>query len=399
MATRKGDVAELVARVRRVGWPVERNTDGAWRVTCPDSFRVQIHLTPSDRNGTTAAHELLVKHGFAEAEAAALEAEELARKEKLDADRRANDRRLARAESQAASLARAAGPYAAVQPTLDEILQDHPAPRVWLKVHITKGTADAMLERNTHNRAESVTEQRDWEEKLRTGRVAHTHQGIAFDALGRLIDGQTRLRVISTTGIGADMMVSVGWPTENFAVADSGRRRTAGQILGIAGAKSAAAVAGAIRVLWLHQIWGPSTLDHARQTVNNDVVATMYDKLDKERLVDAVTWAGQLRREIQSPLAGPIAGLYLIGSAMPPADERVKTFVGTLIEGARQPDGDPVAALRRQLIGIGRNRKMTGAHQAALIIKAWNAHMQGGTSRYMHARAGTKMPAVYVPEN
>jgi hypothetical protein len=394
MATRQGDVAKLVTRIKKTGWPVETMKAGHYRVTCPDDSRVQIHLTPSDTNHIQHVLGELNKRGFAEAEKEAADVAEETRQANLAKDREGNARR----ERQAAALARAQGPYGATEVTLDQILGEHPAPIVWHRVKITPTMANIMLERNTHNRPPSKNEVTHWIQLLRTKRFHYTHQGVAFDVLGRLQDGQTRLTAIAESGISAEMMVSAGMPVENFAVIDVNRRRTAAQILQTEDAPYSAATAAAVRLLHLYEVWGPTMLDHASERISSDIVYEVWHKLDAPTIAAAVVWGNLLRREIHSSLGGVIAALYVISRAMPPGeDERVKAFVEALTYGPeKRVADDPIATVRRQA-GSGAVRKMTGPQLMALVIKGWNAHMQGESARSMQVRAGTKMPAVYVP--
>jgi len=53
-----------------------------------------------------------------------------------------------------------------------------------------------------------------------------THQGIAFDTNGNLIDGQHRLLAIIKANKAVDMMVTTGLDPDTFKVLDSGRTRT-----------------------------------------------------------------------------------------------------------------------------------------------------------------------------
>jgi hypothetical protein len=48
---------------------------------------------------------------------------------------------------------------------------------------------------------------------LAAGKFLTTHQGIAFDSMGGLLDGQHRLKAIVLTGVSSWMLVSRGWPS------------------------------------------------------------------------------------------------------------------------------------------------------------------------------------------
>ena len=99
---------------------------------------------------------------------------------------------------------------------------------------ITPKVALSMLDCNTINRP------------LRDGRVAllkdaylrgewrTTHQGIAFDKDGNLLDGQHRLTMISELPDGTEVqvLVTAGLPTDAFQVIDQGKARSIRDIYG-----------------------------------------------------------------------------------------------------------------------------------------------------------------------
>ena len=162
MATRQAEALALVARARKVGWKVTNTGDG-YRVKCPNGMVVPIHLTPSDRHSNKNTLQDLVDNGLADAEAKLAEEAEKEKAANLAAEKERNEKRTAELAKRSAAIARAAGKYGTPEVPIGELLALHPAPVVWLKVHVTPEMADAMLERNTHNRPESQIEVRDWE--------------------------------------------------------------------------------------------------------------------------------------------------------------------------------------------------------------------------------------------
>ena len=70
-------------------------------------------------------------------------------------------------------------------------------------------------------------------DELKGGRWRLTHQGIAFNKDGFLIDGQNRLSAIVDSGISAQMMVSRGVENEAFKVMDNGVKRSFAESTGI----------------------------------------------------------------------------------------------------------------------------------------------------------------------
>jgi hypothetical protein len=96
---------------------------------------------------------------------------------------------------------------------------------------VTPEVASAMLCHNTGNREVRDSVVAKYMRVISRGEWRVTHQGIAFDYNGQLIDGQHRLMAVVRTGIAVDMMVTRGVDPETFAVLDQGARRTAADIL------------------------------------------------------------------------------------------------------------------------------------------------------------------------
>lgn len=400
MAGRRSQGEALADRVQRAGWPVERVIDG-WRVTCPDGNVRVIHLTPSDTNAYKVALREFNRLGLAAAEVAAAEREEAERKAAIASDREANDRRLESAR--ATALARAAGPYGPAQVTINEILAEHPAPIIFGRVLITPAMATAMLERNKPTvkapwpmrpiRAADVTV---WAKRLRTGRLAYTHQGVAFDEDGRLQDGQHRLTAIVETGVTGEILVSAGWPRGNYHVLDTGRRRTASQVLQHEGASYSASTAAAVRLIYVYGVWGKDTLTHAGERVDNDVIAEVWSKLDADVLDWATKHAQRLRQQLgRLGPAGCVAALYVVRNKVG-EHPQVEFFADGLVRGVEPDDEDPIYALRRQLTHQASRvgRKLTAAEQMALVVKAWNAYIQGRRVKHLVVGASTAMPPI-----
>ncbi len=128
---------------------------------------------------------------------------------------------------------------------------------------IDPDTAKTWLdEHNQRNRPVSKAHVRLLAADLAAGRWRTTHQGIAFDRDGQLVDGQHRLWAIVESGVSAVLQVTRGVDPMAFEVIDQHRKRTAGQILAMEGiqrdAPRFAAMARALLV---------SRFGHSRPTV------------------------------------------------------------------------------------------------------------------------------------
>lgn len=97
-----------------------------------------------------------------------------------------------------------------------------------------------LATKNKRNRPENSASARSYALDMKSGNWILTHQGIAFDENGNLIDGQTRLAAVVLSGCTIRMMVTTGIPVEQgnrhdptttMDVVDRGRTRGIGQQL------------------------------------------------------------------------------------------------------------------------------------------------------------------------
>jgi hypothetical protein len=98
---------------------------------------------------------------------------------------------------------------------------------------ITPEIAMEFLLRNTVNR-----KKRGWwvtalAAMIKRGEWVVSHQGIAFDKSGKLLDGQHRLEAIFDAGIPVQMAVSFDVDEEAYKVLDNGIKRTLSDLTGI----------------------------------------------------------------------------------------------------------------------------------------------------------------------
>lgn len=91
---------------------------------------------------------------------------------------------------------------------------------------ITPEVASQYLARNRKNRSIRKQEVECYAREIKRGNFVVTHQGIAFDAEGNLIDGQHRLLAIAMAGCPVKMMVTRGLDADTLAVVDRGATRT-----------------------------------------------------------------------------------------------------------------------------------------------------------------------------
>src|SRR5438552_7073950 len=94
---------------------------------------------------------------------------------------------------------------------------------------------------------------RAFAEAMRRGDWLVTHQGIAFDTNGVLVDGQHRLAAVIEADLPVEMTVFSEVEPDTFDVLDTGKRRNAADVLAIEGEKSTTMLAAMVRAVWLYQ--------------------------------------------------------------------------------------------------------------------------------------------------
>lgn len=95
--------------------------------------------------------------------------------------------------------------------------------------------ATGWLEGNTHNRPLKQTLVDRFVRDMQAGRWQLTHQGIAFDADGVLIDGQHRLWAIVLSGVPVQLRVFFNEPIETMRAVDTGLARSNFDVLHLSG--------------------------------------------------------------------------------------------------------------------------------------------------------------------
>lgn len=91
---------------------------------------------------------------------------------------------------------------------------------------ITPQRAKELLEANRENRQLQKRQIAELAGQIEGGRWLLTHQGIAFDTNGRLVDGQHRLKAIVLANKPAELVVCRGLDPAAFPVVDQGRARS-----------------------------------------------------------------------------------------------------------------------------------------------------------------------------
>lgn len=207
-------------------------------------------------------------------------------------------------------------------------------------VSISPQTAKKWLEtKNAHNRPLSATRVRNYALDMKAGAWALTHQGIAFDEHGMLIDGQHRLAAIVESGVTIVMWVWYGVTAEQHMetvvktqdCVDRNMVRNNGQQLAMNGVTNAKAVAAACKVI------RDIAIDENGSAMSMAQVGFVLDRYGKHITAAlSVNWPLSMRR---ASLFGTIAFCRAVNIA------KVDAFASSLASMDSVKKTSPVHAL------------------------------------------------------
>lgn len=200
---------------------------------------------------------------------------------------------------------------------------------------------------------------------MKSGAWALTHQGIAFDINGNLIDGQQRIYAIMLAGVPITMNVTTGIPVRHgrqltIDAIDGGRSRGHADKLHIHGIKNANRVAASIKAIACG-ICGPSTSKLSFAQVSD--IYHIYGK----HVDDVVSMMSLRTRASVGYIMGPLA--FAMEAELDIASDAVKKLA--TLEGLTPRH--PVTALVRSMEDGGISKVMGNAtknHEAFHVVGA-----------------------------
>lgn len=230
-----------------------------------------------------------------------------------------------------------------------------------------------------------------------------THQAIALDANGVVLDGQHRLHAIARAGRAVEVQIARDVPRRTFEVIDTGSSRSPADILRIAGYSNTTQLAAATRMLLTYdEVVGTTDTFNAIRT--RFTAADILREVESDRglvMVQAISPAMGVAQQLgHGGFATWLATLIVLLRTNEDVGQSIALdFVQALRDGAALPQGSPILTLRRYLSSDGGliragqgERPQIGL---ATSIKAFNRWAAGDTSQLLAFRIGIeRMPAL-----
>lgn len=238
---------------------------------------------------------------------------------------------------------------------------------------ITPTVAQRLLDGNTDNRPAKPRHVKFLADQMRAGAWKVTGDPVKIAASGRLLDGQHRLMAIVESGTTQHVYVARNCEEEIFSVLDTGRTRSAGDVLAIAGMKNANNLAAAAKLLYLYDNDMLATMGHKLKVATHQALLEYVQGRDLDSFVtQGLTWYTRCRL---LAAAEWIVLYYLLAQKNP---KKGFDFMQQIATGLNLTEGHPVYLLRTKLAAAREGRfNFTPAERMALTIKAWNALREG----------------------
>jgi hypothetical protein len=264
---------------------------------------------------------------------------------------------------------------------------------------ISPAKAAEMLDANTTNRPLSRTVVRGFAEAMSRGDWMVTHQGIAFDVNGVLVDGQHRLAAIVEADVPVEMMVFTEVDEGTFDVLDTGKRRNAADVLAIEGEKSATMLAAMVRTVWLYENRPDLNWSGGAAAVTNHQIVQTLEQHPKLR--DYVAVGEQVAAATGMIKSAAGAASYLTSRVTRRAEH--DQWLEGIIDGAGLGKADPRLQFRRVMFAMARRqagvvqRRRDNREHVALYLKAFNAWRNHEQLTALRFTSREEMPRLTKP--
>lgn len=235
---------------------------------------------------------------------------------------------------------------------------------------ITPAMAEQYLARNIENRVLRPYHVAPMRRAMEQGQWELSGEAIKFSATDVLLDGQHRLEALVESGRPQLFLVVRGLPDRVRAVLDSGLRRQSADRFAAQGELNVNRLAGALTWVHLYLQTGAFRRAALRSPSHPELQETLRQHPGIRDSVSKVHWSPKV---MQPSLAAAMH--YLMMQRNP---EVAAQFWADLADGAGLRRDDAVYQLRERLLANRTaHAKLERTEIAALVVKAWNARVQG----------------------
>lgn len=233
-----------------------------------------------------------------------------------------------------------------------------------------------LADNHVNQRALSTAKVNRYAALMAAGDWTLTHQGLAFNPDGGLVDGQHRLAAVVKSGVTIEAVITRG--DIRFDKIDIGKNRSLTDVFTIAGHPNAAATAAAIRSIhpYFTEDDRPWRSNHSASFIDNETFLTLADKHGTS--VNLSYSAGRvIAKRIGGSATRYQAALYIArrwanSNGVAHQYEDWKTG---LMTGAGFAEGDSRLALASYMNGAAKVLHNTHRHELQMLLTLRTLHM------------------------
>lgn len=244
---------------------------------------------------------------------------------------------------------------------------------------MTPADARRLLETQVRNRSVSRNTVIKYQTDMREGLWVFNGEPIRFDENGRLLDGQHRLHAVAgmPEEFSVDFLIIEGLPSSSQLSMDQGRKRTAGDQLGLQGVRNGRHVASAVKTIIMYErnaFFDVNTgmRKHSDQVTNATIERWVGENPDETEVIsDGISQM----RTIDAP-ASLSGAIHVILRRI--EVDQAEDFFRRLSTGADLHLNHPILTLRNRFALIRRDRiRSTDRDYIGMYFTAWNAFRKG----------------------
>lgn len=254
---------------------------------------------------------------------------------------------------------------------------------------VTPEIAKEILENNTGNRKVTQNHVDFLASQMKNGQFSMTGETIKISKTGNLIDGQHRLNAIIKSGVCLELAFCVGLEDEIFDKIDTGRTRTASDILSVKGFSQVNELASAVRTINRLEKKVKNEFSGTSQMSSHDILEFVNNN---QNILEIVKWVCTRNPRFRMMSSGAIAALYYLFEKRDA--KRVDEFFDAYYTGIGILDNNPIYVLRNRLIMDSTNKtKLKSIDKAIAMIHTWNLFVKNKNLKRFDFDF-TKVPAI-----
>lgn len=395
---RSGAGADLLKRCDAVGWSHRVTSKGHIMVTNHNGETFTFAPASSDARAHHNALATARRFGLEEAEQRAARRHQRRRSRRLDHDRRDTslDLSATTTEPQGEPPVPRTDMYTETVMVDAEWATDH--------LNIAMPTVDGV---QLEQRPLDEDLVKHYQGQIERGEWMLSPEGVALAPNGAVLEGMHRLYAIINLETTIPVRVTYNCDPRVFKVLNTGKKRTAANILGMSGEKNAWKLSSALKLVHCYLQWEATPADEAPHWLNWNRLRPSNHQLfgileQHPELREVVRICTNRGNKLPAPTSTLCAWYYLAGRAWPSRTGLSKRdqFWHQLTTGEMLRAGDPALTLRDWLASK-QKEQMTARRERLLmaIINGWNRFCRDQEYTLVKVGDSQHMPRFYRPRS